>query len=102
MIMNRAILITLIAICVAVSCYADSIKGNIEKVNIKEYYIIVDGNKVNVSKATIFTENDMKVVKNVIIRDLKDHEGQAAICYGSFDKDNVLVAYKVRVLEGHR
>ncbi|MCX5667060.1 MAG: hypothetical protein NTY34_01955 [Candidatus Omnitrophica bacterium] len=100
--MKKAILFILIIICVASNCCADTIKGTIEKVDIKEYYIIVDGNKVDVSKATIFTENDMNVVKNVIVRDLKDHKGETAVCYGSFDKENALIAYKVRVLEGHK
>jgi hypothetical protein len=84
------------------SCYAGVVKGTIEKVFIKEYYIIVNGNKVDVSKATIFTENDMNVTKNIIIRDLKDHEGEVAVCYGSPDKEKTFMAYKVRVLEGHK
>ena len=61
--MKKAILFTLIVLCVAGNCCADTVKGTIEKVVIKEYYIIVNGNKVDVSKATIFTENDMNVVK---------------------------------------
>ena len=100
--MKKAILFILIILCVAGNCYADTVKGTIEKVDIKEYYIIVNGNKVDVSKATIFTENDMNVVKNVIIRDLKDHKGETAVCYGSFGKEKTLIAYKVRVLEGHK
>ncbi len=100
--MKRTILFILIMICVASNCYADTVRGTIEKVVIKEYYIIVNGDKVDVSKATIFTENDMNVVKNVIIRDLKDHKGETAVCYGSFGKENTLIAYKVRVLEGHK
>ena len=100
--LKKAILFILIILCVAGSCYADTVRGTIEKVVIKEYYIIVNGNKVNVHKAMVFTENDMKVVKSVIIRDLKDHVGETAVCYGSFEKDNSLTAYKVRVLEGHR
>ena len=100
--MKKAILLILIILCAAGSCYADMVRGTIEKVNIKEYYIIVNGNKVDVSKATVSTENDMNVVKNVIIRDLKDHKGEIAVCYGSFGKENTLIAYKVRVLEGHK
>jgi hypothetical protein len=102
--MKKAILFILVVLCVCVAgaCYADTIKGTIDKVNIKEYYIIVKGNKINVSKATIFTENDMNVTKNVIVRDLKDHERETAVCYGSFDKDNTLIAYKVKIMEGRR
>lgn len=100
--MKKAILFILIILCAAGNCYADTVKGTIEKVVVKESYIIVNGNKLDVSKATIFTENDMNVVKNVIMRDLKDHKGEAAVCYGSFGKENTLVAYKVRVLEGHK
>ena len=100
--MKKAILFLLIVLCVAGNCYADTVKGTIEKVVIKEYCIVVNGNKVDVSKATIFTENDMNVVKNVIIRDLKDHKGETAVCYGSVGKDNALIAYRVRVLEGHK
>lgn len=100
--MKKTILLILIMICVAGNCYADVVKGVIEKVNIKEYYIIVDGTRVNISKAMVFTENDMKVTKNIIIRDIKDHEREAAVCYGSFGKDNIFTAYKVRVLEGHK
>lgn len=100
--MKKAILFILIMVCVAVNCYADTVKGTIEKVVIKEYYIIVNGNKVDVSRATVSTENDMNVTKNIIIRDLKDHKGEKAVCYGSFNKDNVLIAYKVRVFEGHK
>jgi hypothetical protein len=100
--MKRVILVILVILCVAGNCYADTVKGTIEKVVIKEYYIIVNGSKVDVSKATIFTENDMNVVKNVIVRDLKDHKGENAVCYGSFNKENTLIAYKVRVLEGHK
>jgi hypothetical protein len=100
--MRKIIPFLLVIPCVAGSCYADTVKGTIEKVIIKEYYLIVNGNKVDVSKATIFTENDMGVVKNVIVRDLKDHEGETAVCYGSVNKDNTLIAYRVRVIEGHR
>lgn len=100
--MKKAILFILIILCVAGNCYADTVKGTIEKVVVKESYIIVNRNKVDVSRATIFTENDMNVVKNVIMRDLKDHKGETAVCYGSFDKENTLVAYKVRVLESHK
>lgn len=81
---------------------ADTIKGTIEKVDIKEYRIVVNGNNVDISKATVFTENDMKVTKNIIIRDLKDHKREAAVCYGSFNKENIFIAYKVKVLEGHK
>lgn len=84
-------------------CHADTIKGKIDKVDIKTYEIYVGGNVINVSKATIFTENDMKVTKNIIVRDLKDHRGEAAVCYGSVnDKDNIFHAYKVKILEGHK
>ena len=100
--MKKAILFTLIVLCVAGNCCADTVKGTIEKVVIKEYYIIVNGNKVDVSKATIFTENDMNVVKNIIVRDLKDHKGENAVCYGSLGKENTFVAYKVRIREGHK
>lgn len=100
--MKRTIVLVLIILCVTVSCYADTVRGSIEEVDIKGYRIIVNGNKVDVSKATIFTENGMNVVKNVIIRDLKDHKGEMAVCYGSFGKDNTLIAYKIRILEGHR
>ena len=100
--MKKAVLFILIILCVASNCHADTVKGTIEKVIVKGYYIIVSGNKVDVSKATISTENDMNVVKNVIIRDLKDHKGETAVCYGSFGKENTLIAYKVRVLEGHK
>lgn len=100
--MKKAILFILLILCVAGDSYADTVKGTIEKVVLKEYYIIVNGNKVNISKAMVFTENDMNVVKNVIIRDLKDHKRETAVCYGSFDKENTLIAYKVRVLEGHK
>ena len=83
-------------------CHADTVKGDIEKVDIKAYEIVVNGTIVNVSRATIFTENDMKVTKNVIIRDLKDHRGEFAVCYGSVGKDKIFRAYKVRVMEGHK
>lgn len=83
-------------------CFADVLKGHIEKVNIKNYEIVVNGERVNVSKATIFTENDLNVVKNVITRDLKDHEGKKVICYGSIGKDNIFEAYKVKVIEEHK
>ena len=91
-----------IILCICVHCCADTIKGNIEKVDIKTYEIVVNGNTVNVSKATIFTENEMKIIKNVIVRDLKDHRGEAAVCYGSVEKDNIFHAYKVRVMEEHK
>ncbi|MCX5666109.1 MAG: hypothetical protein NT036_03560, partial [Candidatus Omnitrophica bacterium] len=95
-------LVILIFLCTVGNCYADTIKGAIEKVDLKEYYIIVNGNKVDVSKATIFTENDMNVTKNIIVRDLKDHKGESAACYGSLGKENVFVAYRVRIREGHK
>lgn len=100
--MKKTVLFILLILCMAGSSYADTIKGTIEKVDIKEYCIVVNGNKVDVSKATIFTENGMNVVKNVIIRDLKDHRGETAVCYGFPGKENSLIAYKVRVFEGHR
>jgi hypothetical protein len=81
---------------------ADGVKGTIENVNIKAYFITVNGRIVDVSKATVFTQNDMGVTKTIIIRDLKDHKGEYAVCYGSLDKDNVFSAYKVKVVEGHR
>jgi hypothetical protein len=100
--MKKAILFILIILCAAGSSYADTVKGTIDKVVIKEYYIIVSGNKVDVSKASIFTDNDMNVTKSVLVRDLKDHGGEKAVCYGSLDKENTLVAYKVRIMEGHK
>lgn len=99
----KKVLLPAIALFFASSiCYADVIKGTMEKVDIKTYEITVNGLKVSVAKATVFTENDMKVTKNVIVRDLKDHAGEAVVCYGSVDKNNIFEAYKVRVLEGHR
>jgi hypothetical protein len=83
-------------------CYAETVKGTIEKVNIKEYIIIVNGTKVNISKATVSTENNMNVIKNIIMRDVKDHNGQRAVCFGSFDKNDIFVAYKVRIQEDHK
>lgn len=100
--MMRKIIIILIILSVTSTCYADSIKGTIEKVDIKAYELTVDGKKVNVSKAMVFTENDMGVVKTIIIRDLKDHKGETAVCYGSPGKEDIFVAYKVRVSEGHK
>lgn len=92
----------LIILCLSSICYADTIKGVIEKVDIKAYEIIVNGKRIDVSSATIFTENDMNVTKDIIIRDLKDHKGETAVCYGSVNKDGIFNAYKVRVFEGHK
>lgn len=100
--MRKILFLVVIGLFASSACYADTIKGTIEKVDIKTYEIIVGGEKVGVAKATIFTVNDMGVVKNVIVRDLKDHRGETAICYGSVGKDDIFDAYKVRVLEGHR
>ena len=99
----RSMTLAILAILfVCGSCYADSIKGKIEKVEIKSYEMVVNGNLINISKAMVFTENDLKVTKSVIIRDVKDHVGEVAICYGSVGKDNVFRAYKVRIMEGHK
>lgn len=98
-IMSLIVLTALLFICV---CYADTVKGKIDKVDIKAYEIIVNGQKVNVARADVFTENDMNTTKTIIIRDLKDHKGETAICYGSTDKSGIFTAYKVRVIEGHR
>ena len=98
----KIIVFILVIISIAGTCYADTIKGTIEKVDIKVYEIIVGQKRVDVSKATVFTENDMGVVKNIIIRDLKDHKGETAICYGSPGKEDIFIAYKVRVSEGHK
>ena len=92
----------LVILCMCGSCYADTIKGNIEKVDIKAYEIIVDGKRVGVSKATVFSENEKNVTKSIIIRDLKDHKGERAICYGFIGKEGIFDAYKVRVIEGHK
>ena len=101
-VMRKILLLTLTALFACSACYADTIKGIIEKVDIKAYELTVSGKKVDVSKALVFTENDMKTTKNVIIRDLKDHRGEKAVCYGSINKEGVFSAYKVKVLEGHR
>ena len=92
----------LVIICISNICYADTIKGSIDKVDIRNYKIIVNGNMIDVSKALVFTQNEMNVTKAVIIRDLKDHKGEEAVCYGSIGKDNVFNAYKVKILERHR
>ena len=92
----------LAVIFINIPCFADVIKGAIEKVDLKTYEITVGGKVVNVSKATIFTVNDMGTTKNVIIRDIKDHRGETVVCYGSAGKDNIMDAYKVKVVEGHR
>lgn len=92
----------LIALCICTALYADTIKGSMDKVDIKKYEITVAGKKIGIAKATVFTQNDMNVTKNVIIRDLKDHEGETAICYGFPNKEGGFDAYKVKVLEGHR
>lgn len=100
--MPKVLLILLIVVFISTACYAHTIKGSIEKVDIKSYEIIIDGKRISVSKALVFTQNDMNVTKTVIIRDLKEHKGETAICYGSIGSDNIFNAYKVRVLEGHK
>jgi hypothetical protein len=92
-----------LAILLAASfCFADTVKGVIEKVDIKNYEMTVSGKKVKILTATVYTDNEVNLTKNVIVRDLKDHIGEKAVCYGSFDKEGVLDAYKVRVKEGHK
>lgn len=83
-------------------CFADVVKGTIEKVNIKSYEITVSGTIVKVSKASVFTHNDLGLVKNVIIRDINDHLGQSAVCYGDNNKEGIFEAYKVKIVEGHK
>lgn len=102
--MRKIALFILIILGICGPCYADVVKGDIEKVNIKVYEIIVNGKRVNVSKAIVFTENESNITKTVIIRDLKDHIGERAVCYGSMDtdKEDVFNAYRVKVIEGHR
>lgn len=100
--MQRISLLILIVIFICSACYADTIKGTIEKVDLKTYELTVSGKKVEVSKALIFTENSMNTTKGIIIRDLKDHKGETAVCYGSINKEGVFSAYKVRVIEDHR
>jgi hypothetical protein len=100
--MRRILFLVLIVLFTGSACYADIIKGTIEKVDLKIYELTVSGKKIDVSKATVFTENGMNTTKNVIIRDLKDHVGETAFCYGSINKEGVFSAYKVRVMEGHR
>ena len=99
--MRKILFIFLAMIFINSVCYASTIKGIMEKVDLKKYEIAVGGKIVDVSKADIFTENDMHVTKTVIIRDLKDNLGSNVICYGSVGKENVFNAYKVRVFEGH-
>ena len=98
----KTLVLVLLALFLAGTCLADIIKGSIDKVDIKNYELTVGGRKVGISKATVFTVNDIGVTKVVITRDLKDHQGEDAVCYGSFDKDGVMDAYKVRVKEGHK
>lgn len=100
--MKLSALLLIAMICLCSSCYADTVKGDIDKVNIKTYEIVVNGSTVNIAKATVFTENDMGITKNVIIRDVKDHRGERAVCYGSVEKDNVFHAYRVKIIEGHK
>lgn len=100
--MKKILLFVSIILLMCGSCYADVIKGDIEKVNIKDYEMIVNGERVKMPKAIVFTENDMGVGKTIIIRDLKDHVGEKAICYGSMGKDGVFNAYRIKVIEGHR
>lgn len=100
--MKKIIFLGLIILCVAGSCYADVVKGIIEKVDLRAYQIVVNGNIVDVSRAIVFSDNDMNVTKTIIIRDLKDHKGEKAVCYGSVGKENIFIAYKVKVIEGHR
>ena len=101
-IMKKIIAIILFSLFTSSACYAEIVKGTIERVNIKVYQVIVGGRVVNVSKAMVFTENDMGTTKSIIIRDIKDHIGEKAICYGTEGKDNTLDAYKVRITEGHK
>jgi hypothetical protein len=100
--MQRILSLILILLFVCSACYADIIKGIIEKVDLTTYELTVSGKKVEVSKASIFTENSMNTTKSIIIRDLKDHSGETAVCYGSINKEGAFSAYKVRVIEGHR
>lgn len=100
--MKTLISLILIVILVGSVCYADSVRGTIEKVDLKKQEIVVGGTNVDILKATIFTENDMGVTKNIITRDIKDHKGEYAVCYGSLNKNNIFSAYKVKIREGHR
>lgn len=100
--MKKILFLFLIILCIAGVSYADVIKGTIEKTDVKAHKITVNGNVIDVSKATVFTQNEMNTTKNIIMRDLKDHVREEAVCYGSMDKEGVFVAYKVKVLEGHR
>jgi len=100
--MRKLLSFALIAFFLGGVCYADTVNGIIDKVDMKKYEIIVNGTIVNVSKALVFTENDMGITKTVNIRDLKDHKGEKAVCYGSVNRENVFSAYKVKVNEGHR
>lgn len=100
--MRKILFLALIMLFVYSACYADIIKGIIEKVDLKTYELTVSGKIVEVSKASIFTVNDMSTTKAVIIRDLKDHLGEKAVCYGAINKEGVFSAYKVKIAEGHR
>lgn len=100
--MKKILFLSLIILCISGVSYADVIKGAIEKTDVKAHKITVNGTVIDVSKATVFTQNEMNTTKNIIMRDLKDHVREKAVCYGSMDKEGVFVAYKVKVLEGHR
>jgi hypothetical protein len=100
--MKKILFLALFALCVSGVSYADVLKGTIEQTDVKAHKITVNGNIVDVSKATVFTDNDMQITKVIIMRDLRDHLREQAVCYGSVNKDGVFEAYKVKVLEGHR
>ena len=100
--MKKILFLTLFALCVSGVAYADILKGTIEKTDVQAHKITVNGKTVDVSKAMVFTENDMKITKVIIMRDLRDHLREEAVCHGSMNKDGVFEAYKVKVLEGHK
>jgi len=100
--MKKILFLVLLALCMSGISYADVLKGTIEKTDVKAHKITVNGKIVDVSKATVFTENDMKVTKIIIMRDLRDHLREEAVCYGSMGKEDTFEAYKVKVLEGHK
>lgn len=100
--MKKILFLVLFTLCVNSVSYADVIKGTIEKTDVKAHKITVNGKIVDVSNASVFTENDMKVTKVIIMRDLRDHLREEVVCYGSMGKEDTFEAYKVRVLEGHK
>lgn len=100
--MKRVLFLAAAILCISGISYADVLKGTIEKTDVEAHKITVSGKIIDVSKATVFTENDMKVTKIIIMRDLRDHLREEAVCYGSPGKDGIFEAYKVKVLEGHK